>query len=658
MNDTVGAIAANDESAGQDWFSLIDLIALGLPGLPTDRRQLARRARDESWDRKQDSFGEPLARRRAGQRGGGYEYHFSVLPGTAQLELAARGVLLTRPQPAEAETPGSLKWEWYGRQSQKVKDEAGRRMAIIAEMEILESAGLTRSAAVSEICRVHHVKSSTLWEWIKRIRGVSAHDRLPFLAPHRKGGGAEAEIPDDLWTLFCSDFLRPEQPTLASCYDRTKAIAEKQGVTLPSEAAFRRRIKRDIDARVQLLRRGKKDEFKRSIPDNRRTLEGSHALELVNVDGHVFDVWVTPSDGGKPVRPMLIAIQDVYSRKMLAWRLDLSENFLGTRLAFADLFRNFGIPKECLLDNSRTFAGKALTGGAKTRYRNKVIEGEAYGLLTSLGIRIRFAQVYHGQAKPIERAFRDLADRIARGPRCAGAYAGNSVANKPTNVGERAVPWDDFVRIVDDGIAEHNAREGRRGGVCNGRSFDQVFAESYAVSQITKAGPEQLRIALLAAEQKRINSRTGVIELLGNRYWSPEFGKIRGQKVTVRYDPDNLLEPVHVYALTGEYLSSASIEEDYRFTDAAGAHAARKRRRDYTRAVKDAEAALNLCTAAEVAAMQVGTEAPDLPDPGVVQIARHRNVVAAQKAAPRAAPKNEQSKVLAGLEKAMLRLVE
>ena len=341
-----------------------------------------------------------------------------------------------------------------------------------------------------------------------------------------------------------------------------------------------------------------------------------------------------PPDGGKPVRPMLIGIQDVFSRKMLAWRLDLSENYLATRLAFADLFRTYGIPAACLLDNSRTFAGKKLTGGAKTRYRGKVVEGEAYGLLTSLGIQIRFAQVYHGQAKPIERAFRDLADSIARGPACAGAYAGNTIANKPTNVGERAVPWDDFEAIVNEGIADHNARAGRRGGVCNGRSFDQVFADSYASAAIRKASPEQLRIALLDAEQKRINTRDGTIALLGNRYWSFECGKYLGQQVIVRYDPEDLLAPVHVYSLDAKYLFAADVEPDVQFLDAKGAHTARKRRQDYTRAVKQAEDALELVTAAEIAALQAVTDQAEPPEAAVIRPVRHRNVVAKAEATP------------------------
>ena len=658
----------NTEATTTDWFSLAELAELDLPGLGDDRRKIARRARDERWDVREDAEGEPLARARAG-RGGGTEFHYLALPGTAQLELAARGLLATRLTPAEAdpEAASNAQWQWFDAQNEKTKVEARRRLDLLTQLEVLEQSGLTRDAAIAALGVQHDVKRSTVYEWIKRIEGVSRHHWLAYLAPARRGGGAEAEIPEDLWTVFLSDYLRPEQPTLASCYHRVSKIAAKQGVKLPTEATFRRRLKRDVEANVQRLRRGLKDEFKRSMPDQRRTVEGMAALDLVNVDGHVFDVWVEHPEGLRDkhgnvvrVRPMLIAIQDVYSRKMLAWRLDLSENYLATRLAFADLFRNFGIPNACLLDNSRTFAGKKLTGGATSRFRGKVVEGEAYGLLSSLGIQIRFAQVYHGQAKPIERYFRDVADHIARGPACAGAYAGNSILGKPTNVGERAVPWDTFAQIVDEGIADLNAREGRRGGVCNGRSYDQVFADSYATTVIRKAAPEQLRIALLDAEQKRINGRSGEISLLGNRYWSPECSNYPGEKVIVRYDPENLLLPVHVYSLDSKYLFAAHVWENVQFTDAKGSHQVKKHRTEFTRRVKEAEAALKLVDAAEVAALQASVGAEPLPAPAAVRPVRHRNVVAKADATPVAsASKQSETKLFANLERAMaLRLVE
>src|SRR5690606_38550182 len=134
------------------------------------------------------------------------------------------------------------------------------------------------------------------------------------LAPQYKGGGRAAEIDPWLWNLFKSDYLRPECPSLTSCYDRTAAAAALRGLSIPTEATFRRRLK-ELDPGVVLLARGGAEKAARSIPDNRRTLAGTHAMDLVNIDGHQFDVFVTPPQGGKPVRPVLIAIQDVYSRK-------------------------------------------------------------------------------------------------------------------------------------------------------------------------------------------------------------------------------------------------------------------------------------------------------------------------------------------------------
>jgi hypothetical protein len=61
------------------------------------------------------------------------------------------------------------------------------------------------------------------------------------------GGGAEADIDAEIWTIFKSDYLRVEEPTLAICYERTAAIAKERGLSMPSERTVRRRLERDVD---------------------------------------------------------------------------------------------------------------------------------------------------------------------------------------------------------------------------------------------------------------------------------------------------------------------------------------------------------------------------------------------------------------------------
>lgn len=659
----------NRGDALREWFSLAELAELRLPGLPADKRGIGRRAREERWTLR-TADGTPLSRPRVG-RGGGTEFHLSLLPGVARVELARRGIGPQAGQPVEVERAGLDMWRWFDGQSAKTKAEAARRLAVLDNLALLESAGMTRSAALSEVAGQHGVGRSTLWKWIEMTAGTPRADWLPALAPRRTGGGVEMEIDAFIWNLFKSDYLRPSCPTLTSVYYRCQAVAQERGIALPSEKTFRRKLAREVDPRVILLRRKGDEAVRRSLPAQRRTVEQLHALELVNIDGHKFDVFVKTEDG-RVIRPIMVAIQDIYSSKFLAWRIDETESAVLTRLAFADLFRNYGIPKGCVFDNGRAFASKWITGGAKSRFRFKIKAEEPLGVLTALGIEIKWALPFRGQSKPIERAFRDLCDSIAKHPAFEGAYTGNNPLAKPDNYGSRAIPMADFVAQVAKGMAAHNARLGRRGRNYNGRSFDAVFAESYATAPIGKtATPEQLRMVLLTAEQQRVDKRTGEVKLAGNRYWSDGCGQLHGQLVTVRFDPDNLHSEIYLYDNAGAYLTTAELIADTGFADTAAAKATAKKVADYRRRMRDAAEAEQLLAAEEVARLQAAVETPEVPEPTVLRPVRHRGqTAAALKVAPaQAGPvkvrpqkgqerpqKEEESRVFAALAK--LRVVE
>lgn len=619
--------ADNDfEPETREWFTAAELAELALPGLPADKRSINRRAQEQRWTVRHASDGSALVRPRAG-RGGGMEFHATLFPPEARLELARRGITVDRPHPEVAD-PNVGAWRWFEAQSDKTRNEAERRLAAVQEIELLEESGMTRTAAIADIAAQRSIGKATLWNWLRLVEGVAGEHRLPALAPRRKGGGREADIAAELWAYFKSDFLRLSAPTLSSCYERMLAIAAERGLSAPSEKTFRRRLEKEIDPRIVTLRRKGEEPLRRAMPSQRRTVDHLHALEHVNIDGHKFDVFVK-TDDGRVIRPMMVAIQDIYSRKLVAWRIGETESAVLTRLAFADLFRNFGIPKACTLDNGRAFASKWITGGAKSRFRFKIKEEEPTGLLSGLGIRINWALPYRGQSKPIERAFRDLCDTIAKHPAMEGAYTGNSPMAKPENYGSKAVPLDEFKRLVEQGIAAHNAKLGRRGGVCRGRSFDETFAESYAAAPIGKATPEQLRMALLAAEQVTVDRRTGEVRLYGNRYWSEECGTLLGQKVTVRFDPDDLHSEVHLYAQDGRFLTTAAVMSDRGYDQVAGAREAAKREKDYRRKIRDAADAEQLLAAEELAAMQPRQTTPETPMPSVVRPVRHRGQTAA-----------------------------
>lgn len=615
---------------GKVWYTAAELADMALPGLPKTKRKINERAAAEGWALATGKAGEPLARPRQA-RGGGLEYHIDVLPAAARTTLAQLGVTVVADVAAGPESRASQMWRWLDGQSAKDKIEAERRLQIIVLVEAQEAAGLTRSAAVATVAAQASVGASTLWGWLRDIDGIGVSDRLPFLAPKRTGGGSACDIDAGAWQFLLSDYLRPEKPTFTSCYWRmVRGYADQRGLKIPHERTLRRKVEREVDGRLVIARREGAEALRRTLPAQQRSVAELHALEAVNIDGHKFDVFVRHEDG-RVARVVMVAIQDLYSRKILAWRIGESESALLTRLVFADLFQKFGIPKQAVLDNGRAFASKWITGGVKNRFRFKVKDDEPTGVLTALGVQIHWATPYRGQSKPIERAFRDLCDTIAKHPSLAGCYTGNKPDAKPENYGSAAVPLARFREIVEAGIAAHNARPKRRTEMARGvHSFDNVFAQSYAVAPIGKATPEQLRIALLTAEDRMVDRRTGEITLEGNRYFAPELWDHAGKRLTVRFDPDNLHGEVHVYARDGSFIATCGAIETVGFFDKASATKRRKQESDLRRRVRDAAELEQLLDAEQIAAMlpDYADEMP-LPTPTVVRPVRARGSAAA-----------------------------
>lgn len=610
------------------WLSAQELADAQLPGIPKNKRKVNELAARDRWAFRCAPDGTELARSRKG-RGGGLEYHVDLLPPSARAKVLERFSPTTDNASTAPTGEGSI-WSWYEQQSDKTKLEATRRLTVINAVEAGAAAGLTRSAAVAGAAAHYSVSPSTLWNWISLADGVAPSDRLAHLAPRRVGGGKECEVDHTLWTELLSDYLRLEEPTWESCYYRAARKAKAAGIALPASRTLFRKMEREVDPLVRIKRRKGREAHKVTMPPQTRSVADLHALEIVNIDGHKWDVFVKWPGRDKPFRPIMVAIQDVYSRKILAWRIDESENAVTTRLVFADLFRDYGIPKTCILDNGRAFASKWITGGAKTRYRFKIRPDDPIGLLPALGVKPQFATPYHGQAKPIERAFRDLSDSVAKHPAFAGAYTGRHTQAQPENYASKAIDLDVFMGILRSEIAAHNAKEGRRTEMANGRSFDQVFAESYVSAPIGKATPEQLRMALLtAADNIRTHRKDGSIRVEGNIYFCDKLAEMPATPVVVRFDPDNLHSEIHVYSRDGRFIATAPVWEAAGFADMAAANRLKKVRKDWRKKTKVAEEAMDLLDATELAATMPIFTAPDVPAPTVVRPVRQRGNTAA-----------------------------
>ena len=396
-------------------------------------------------------------RRRKG-RGAGVEYRWVVLPEPAKLKLALEYGQV-EPEHTPAETKRREAWAWYGKLSGRKQDEAQTRHKAVHALHTLMRGGMARTLAAQIVARQHGIGLSSLYRWRELVVGVDPADWLPALAPRHVGRPSRADIPDEAWQFFLADYLRLEQPNLTDCYERVvRTAAESEWGALPSERTFARRVDALPPDVVTLARKGR-EALDQMFPAQKRDRTTLKALEAVNLDGHRWDVAVQWPDG-QTGRPQMLTVQDLYSGAILAWRVDRTLHKGLVRLAMGDVVEQWGIPERCTMDNGRENAAKWITGGVPNRYRFKVRDEDVLGLLPQLGIQVHWATPSRGQAKPIERAFRDFAGGIAKHPSFAGAYLGNKPDAKPENYGSRAVPLDVFLKVAGEEIARHNLRQG------------------------------------------------------------------------------------------------------------------------------------------------------------------------------------------------------
>ncbi|MCY1669313.1 transposase domain-containing protein [Rhizobium sp. SL86] len=604
----------------KEFFSVAELAEARLPDLPRDISAIDKIARAH-W-----RGDERLARRVPGKTKPVWEYHYSLLPRAAQTRLLVIHTVPANDDRNLQKERKSKLWHAYEALSSEHKILCEARLKALQIAEDLEAGGMTSRAAVTMACARAGVTKSAFYEWRKLVAGHAREDWLAALAPSYNTETKWAECHQEAWDILKSDYLRPERPTFSACYRRVVKLAKtKKWSPIPTERALRRRFDHEVPEAVQIAAREGREKAKALYPAQRRSRADLHAMQAVNMDGHKFDVFVRFPDG-RIGRVFMIALQDLYSGKFVAWRISDSENKETVRLVIGDMVERYGIPDIITLDNGRAFASKWITGRSPTRYRFKIRDEDPQGLLTTLGIDLRFTKPYSGQSKPIERAFRDLTDDISRHPVCAGAYTGNKPEAKPDNYGSSAVPLDTFVALVNDQMAEHNARTGRKGGNCDGRSFDETFNASMAEpgTIVRTATAAQRSLWLLAAEGFTARKPNGEIHLHGNRYWSPALTGYAGKKVIIRFDPEQLHRAIKVYDLKDMLICEAECIEDSGFYDAEAARRHEKARGDYRKAIAAEKATHARLTARQLADLYSRgiRNTPPAPEPNRPKVTR------------------------------------
>ena len=528
----------------------------------------------------------------------------------------------------------------WGSASTEARARAARRWAAVERLRGLLRAGAALEDAVRTAAAEADASPGAVRRWHARAGEAGGPEDLVDRPRTGRPSTVWTDDADEAYAIWRKDYLRVERPGAAACWRRVRNLAQARGWTIPSSAAFVRRLRAEVAPAVVVRAREGRIAAIATAPFQQRSTAELRPLDVVNGDGWTLRTFVVCPDTGRAIRPVLWAWQDVRTRRLLGWRIAATESAEVVRLSMADVCRTHGVPRKVVVDNTYAASSRYLFGPSRFRRRGAKPPPEeaVLGVFSSVGIEAvgrtgvdrdgEGRGVGKGRSKPVERSFQDLAESIGRHPRLAGCFTGPNTLDKPENHGKRAAPWAAVLEVAAEAVAEYNARPGRRMEGVRGISCDEAWRREIEGVPVRRLTREQAGLLLLAAESTRIG-KDGAFSLAAggapgvprNRYAAEEEAAAaallarRGQRVVARFDPADLHGPVEVYDLSGRWLLTAECVLPVGFSDhvAARTHARLQRRRQ--RRLDEAAGALSDAGALEAAYAGPGRAAGPEPEP-------------------------------------------
>jgi hypothetical protein len=146
-------------------------------------------------------------------------------------------------------------------------------------------------------------------------------------------------------------------------------------------------------------------------------------------DHHLFDFVIKHK--GRIFRPWLTRFDDMRSRYICGWHIDIIPNTLTILRALSMAVENCGTFGNLLIDNGKDFRSHWFAGNAWKQNKMKLDKETCdliEGVLHDCGTLAHFCIPYRGQSKPIERAFRTDIELFEKRME---TYVGSNTATRP-----------------------------------------------------------------------------------------------------------------------------------------------------------------------------------------------------------------------------------
>lgn len=545
-------VLSPDRSVLQAWLTSQEVAELSERSthnvFPTTKSAVIRFAKRHGWNTIPN-----LIRKRKG-RGGGNEYHISLLPDTLQAFALAEShkcietadqhthkALEERRQKELATTDLTARQRAVMDaraavlnivEQRQIENGQSRRQAIIAFVSFMSvDDGLSDTIAMANdrAKRTCTLSVRAIYNWFK----LRDEDGVAALAPHltRKAD------PLPVWfNGFLKFFARPQKPAVAQALrNYTKSLTDKSKA--PNYDQVQRALKKldkTFEAGGTIARhRGREGRLalKARMAYVIRSTEGLLPTSVYTADGQTFDAEITHPIHGQAFRPEVTSILDVATRKCVGWSVGLSENTIVIIDALRMACMDNGVPAIFYVDRG-------------PGYKNDAVDNEVTGFCARLGTTKLHALPQNSQAKGlIERYNGTVLVPLAKDfdtyigadmDREAGQKIHKITRKELKEFGiSRSLPsWKVFLGAMQDAIDEYNDRphSGINGSTPNEAWQGQVNGGFQAVS-VTKAESDDL----FRPYVKR-RTRRSLVEWLKNKYFHIDLEAYHGTDVLIGYD--------------------------------------------------------------------------------------------------------------------------
>ena len=525
--------------------------------IPITKSGVIRFIEREGWDQS------VLCRDRIG-RGGGKEYHFSLFP-----EFLINAMIAAdQKSRAQAEAAQAMAEEQKALAALGGTDLSARQRSVMeARAGIVQTVkahqiehGCTTSAAVDAI--VERAKSdrvfaklahsangkagapkggtgrtlsrAVVYRWIKdhKDQGVTA------LAP--KASRDTHSFPH-WFSVFMGYYARPQAPTITAALDDLRYKARLND--LPSYDQVRRCLaKLDKHEGTQARHRGREgaQALKARHAYVVRDTSGLMPTSVYTADGKIFDAEVQHPIHGRPFRPEITAVLDVYTRKCVGWSVGLAENAKDVRDALRVACMENGIPAVFYVDRGPGF-------------KNDALDNQLTGFCARLGITKMHSLPYNSQARGIiERfngsALNPLAKQFdsyigADMDREARQKAFKRSRKELKEIGGTALlpTWQEFMAALAEWIIVYNRsqhdgltyrdRSGRKHKITPVELWQKAEDSGFEAVTVSPQEADDLFRPMV-----RRRTRRGMVEFMTNSYFDMALEPYDGLDVLVGYD--------------------------------------------------------------------------------------------------------------------------